>query len=486
LDKGDKMPLKMKNNIKKQSKVEYKRKNGYINIDIKEKQKIESISAPYIEFLKNSKTEREFHDNALKLLTENGYKNIEEIKKQKIKLHPGDKVFMSSYGKTLIAFMIGKQNLEDGMHIIGSHIDSPRIDIKQNPLYENSEMAYLDTHYYGGIKKYQWLTIPLALHGVIIKKNGEKININIGEAEDDPVFCITDLLPHLSQEQNRKILAEAVEGENLDILIGSIPENNKNDKEKVKANILRILNEKYDITEEDFLSSELEIVPAYKPRELGLDKSMILAYGHDDKVCAYTSLKAMLDIKNAPQYTCCLILSDKEEIGSYGATGMGSNFFENSCAEILDAATENYNELKLKRMLSNSWMLSADVNSVFDPLFPSVSEKKNTAFLNYGICVTKYTGSRGKAGSSDANAEFMAQIRRIFDNNKVIWQTGELGKVDQGGGGTIAHYLARYGMQVIDCGVGLLSMHAPMEVASKLDIYMAYKAYYHFFQDKRK
>jgi len=478
------MPVKT---IKKNKEAkEYKRVNGYSLIDKKELPKIEEISKLYMEFIGKAKTEREFNDLAEKILIDNGYKNIEELKKQNIKIKAGDKVYYSSYGKTLLAFIIGKKNIQEGMHIVGAHIDSPRIDIKQNPLYENSEIAYLDTHYYGGIKKYQWLTIPLAIHGVIIKKNGEKINIRIGEDENDPVFCITDLLPHLAQDQMKKTLAEGIEGENLDIIIGSIPLDLKDKKEKVKSNILKILNEKYNISEEDFLSAELEVVPAAKPRELGFDKSMILAYGHDDRVCAYTALKAMIDLKEIPEYTTCLILADKEEIGSYGATGMGSNLFENTCAEIINMCVDNYSELLLKRALANSWMLSADVNSLFDPLFPSVSEKKNTAFMNYGICVTKYTGSRGKAGASDANAEFIANIRRIFDTNNVIWQAGELGKVDQGGGGTIAHYMARYGMQVIDCGVGLLSMHAPMEVAGKFDIYMAYKAYLSFYKDKRK
>ncbi|GAB4033366.1 MAG: aminopeptidase [Elusimicrobiota bacterium] len=465
---------------------EYKRENGYSKLDEKEKSRINEFCAGYSVFLGKAKTEREFHDDAVAALMEKGFQEASYYEKAGLKLKSGDKIYYSAYGKTLIAFVIGKKPITEGMHIVGAHIDSPRIDIKQNPLYENSEMAYLDTHYYGGIKKYQWLTIPLALHGVIIKKNGAKVNVCIGENETDPVLCLTDLLPHLAQDQMKKTLAEGIEGENLDVLIGSIPLNSKDKKEKVKANMLKILADKYKISEEDFLSAELEIVPAAKPRDLGLDRSMILGYGHDDRVCAYTGLKAMLDMKDIPQYTSCLILADKEEIGSYGATGMGSNFFENVCAETVNLCMENYSELSLKRALANSWMLSADVNSLFDPLFPSVSEKKNTAFMNYGICVTKYTGSRGKSASSDANAEFMAQVRRIFDSNKVIWQTGELGKVDQGGGGTIAHYMARYGMQVIDCGVGLLSMHAPMETAGKLDIYMAYRAYLSFLKDARK
>ncbi len=471
---------------KQKISLEYKRENGYFRIEDRELKNINEFCSAYSVFLGEAKTEREFHDEAVKLLEEKGFRSFESYRKENAKLNPGDKIYYSSYGKTLIAFIIGKKTLTEGFNIVGAHIDSPRIDIKQNPLYENSEMAYLDTHYYGGIKKYQWLTIPLALHGVVVKKNGSKVSIKIGEDQNDPVLCLTDLLPHLAQDQMKKSLAEGVEGENLDILVGSQPLKDKEKKEKVKAHILKILSDKYKISEEDFLSAELEIVPAAKPRDLGLDRSMILGYGHDDRVCAYTSLKAALDIKDIPQYSSCLILADKEEIGSYGATGMGSNFFENVCAETINLTSSSYSELDLKRALANSWMLSADVNSLFDPLFPSVSEKKNTAFINHGICVTKYTGSRGKSASSDANAEFMAQIRRIFDANKVVWQTGELGKVDQGGGGTIAHYMARYGMQVIDCGVGLLSMHAPMEAAGKLDIYMAYKAYLAFLKDARK
>jgi aspartyl aminopeptidase len=476
------MKTKAISNKKSENSLYYQRKNGWSVVNDKEKKEIDLFAKEYMDFLSNSKTEREFHDNAVNFLKDKGFKDISEFKS----LKTGDRVYLSSYGKTLFAFIIGEKDLSLGMNIVGSHIDSPRIDIKQNPLYENSELAYFDTHYYGGIKKYQWLTIPLAIHGVFVKKNGEKIKVSIGDNDGDPVFCITDLLPHLSQNQMKKILSEAVEGENLDLLVGSIPSDDKDAKEKVKDNILKILKEKYSITEDDFLSAELEIVPALKPRELGFDRSLILAYGHDDKVCGYTAMRAFADINSIPEYTSCLILADKEEIGSYGATGMGSNSFENACSEIINLYYGNYNEINLKRMLKNSWMLSADVNSAFDPLYPSVSEKKNTAFINYGVCVTKYTGSRGKSGASDANAEFVAEIRRIFDTNGVLWQTGELGKVDEGGGGTIAHYLARYGMQVIDCGTALLSMHAPMEVASKLDIYMTYKAYFYFYLDKRK
>jgi aspartyl aminopeptidase len=476
------MKTKILKDKSKGNTIYYQKKNGWSIVDEKQKKEIDLFAKEYMDFISVSKTEREFHDNAIKFLKENGFKSIHEFKS----LKSGDRVYLSTYGKTLFAFIIGEKELADGMHIVGAHIDSPRIDIKQNPLYENSELAYLDTHYYGGIKKYQWLTIPLAIHGVFVKKNGEKINVNIGEDEGDPVFCITDLLPHLAQSQMKKTLSEAVEGENLDVLVGSIPSKDKKAKEKIKDNILKILKEKYSITEEDFLSAELEVVPAYKPREIGFDKSLILAYGHDDKVCGYSAMRAFTKNGLSPLYTSCLILADKEEIGSYGATGMGSNSFENACAEIINLYYNGYNEINLKRMLKNSWMLSGDVNSAFDPMYPSVWEKKNASFINYGVCITKYTGLKGKSGASDANAEFVAEIRRIFDTNGVVWQTGELGKVDEGGGGTIAHYLARYGMQVIDCGPSLLSMHAPMEIASKLDIYMTYKAYLYFYLDKRK
>lgn len=472
----------MKTAVEKNKKeISYERKNGWLTVDEDEKGKIEEFARHYIDFIDRAKTEREFHDIAVDILENNGFKKIKDYKK----LSEGDRVYVSDYGKSLYAFIIGSRAPEFGMHIVGAHIDSPRIDIKQNPLYENSDLCYLDTHYYGGIKKYQWLAIPLSLHGVIVKKNGEKINIVIGEKDDEPVFCITDLLPHLAAGQMKKTLSDAVEGENLDILVGSVPLNNKDIKEKVKKNILNILNKKYGITEDDFLSAELEAVPALKPRELGFDRSMIIAYGQDDRSCAYAALRSFVEIKN-PYYTSSIILADKEEIGSYGATGMASNSFEYAVSEMLALYYGNYSDLILKRTLKNSWMLSADVNSVFDPLFPSVSEKKNTAYLNCGVCVTKYTGRGGKSGASDANAEFLAEIRRIFDDNGVIWQTGELGKVDEGGGGTIAHYLARYGMQVVDCGVGLLSMHSPCEVASKLDLYMTYKAYSVFYSDKRR
>jgi aspartyl aminopeptidase len=461
-------------------------KNGYERISPAELKKCEEINRAYLEYIGKSKTEREAHDEAVALLQAAGFTDMRINEASGARLKPGDKVYRSAEGKTLMAIVVGKKPLEKGMHIVGGHTDSPRIDIKQNPLYENSGLALLDTHYYGGIKKYQWVTIPLSLHGVFVKPDGKKIKVNIGEDPGDPVLCITDLLPHLAADQYKKTIGEAIPGEGLDVVAGSIPSSEKDRKEKVKHNILSLLNKKYGVTEADFLSAELEIVPAAAPREAGLDRSMILAYGHDDRVCAWAGLRALLDLKGVPEYTSCVLLCDKEEVGSMGATGMASNLFENAASELLNLTSDSYSELTLKRMLHNSWMLSADVNALFDPMFPSVMEKRNSAHLNHGVCVTKYTGARGKSGSSDASAEFMAHIRRIFDRDGVVWQTGELGKVDQGGGGTIAYLMARYGMQVVDCGVGLFSMHAPMELAGKLDIYMAYKGYLAFLKDGRK
>ncbi len=477
----------MKTLAEKPSKnIAYAHKNGYEIISAAEAKLMEAFNKLYLDFLSDSKTEREAHDKGVNLLEASGFKDLVKFENGRIKLAPGDRVYKSCAGKTLMAVIIGKKPLEAGMHIVGAHTDAPRIDIKQNPLYENGDMALLDTHYYGGIKKYQWVTIPLALHGVFVKPNGKTITITIGEDPSDPVLCITDLLPHLSADQNKKTLSEGIEGENLDVIVGSVPVSEKSRKEKIKHNILQLLHDKYGVTEEDFLSAELELVPAGRPREAGLDRSMILGYGQDDRVCAYAGLKALVDIKGIPEYTASVLLCDKEEIGSVGATGMASNFFENTSAELLNLTTDSYNELTLKRALNNSWMISADVNALFDPLYASVSEKKNSAILNHGVCLSKYGGSRGKSGSSDASAEFVAEIRRIFDKAGVIWQTGELGKVDQGGGGTIAWLMARYGMHVVDCGVGLLSMHSPMELAGKLDIFMAYKAYLAFLKDGRK
>ena len=382
----------------------------------------------------------------------------------------------------MVLYHIGKEPLERGMNILGAHIDSPRIDVKQNPLYEDSGFAYLDTHYYGGIKKYQWVTIPLALHGIIVRKDGTSVNISIGEKDSDPVFTITDLLVHLSGSQMEKNAARVIEGENLDLLIGSIPLKDK-EKEAVKANVLKLLLDTCQVEEEDFLSAELEIVPAGKARDLGFDRSMILAYGQDDRICAFTSLMAMLDM-DTPERTSCCLLVDKEEIGSYGASGMQSRFFENMTAELL-ALCGYPSDLSVRRTLQNSKMLSSDVSAGYDPLYAEAFEKKNAAYLGKGLVFNKYTGSRGKSGSSDANPEFIAEIRRVMDDNQVLFQTAELGRVDFGGGGTIAWIMAKFGMEVIDCGIALLCMHAPMEVSSKADIYDAVRGYRAFLKDMK-
>lgn len=462
------------------------RKNGYETITPKDRKAMEEVSSSYMEYLGASKTEREAHDEAVELLEAAGFRDMEEAIASGTKIKSGDKLYRSCAGKTLMAVVIGKKPLEDGMHIIGGHTDAPRIDIKQNPLYENGEMALLDTHYYGGIKKYQWVTLPLALHGVFIKPDGKKISISVGEEPGEPVFFISDLLPHMAKDQSSKSLAEGIEGENLDVLVGSIPSDDSKVKEKIKHRVLEILNRKYGITEADFLSAELEVVPAGQPRDVGFDRSLIAGYGHDDRICSYAGLKALIDLEGTPDYTACVLLCDKEEIGSLGATGMQSNFYENTVAEMVALLPGGHSELTAKRCMARSRMLSADVNAVFDPLYPQVSEKKNAALLNHGTCVTKFTGARGKSGANDANAEFVAEVRRVFDGAGVIWQTAELGKVDQGGGGTIAAEMARYGMDVIDCGVPILAMHAPWEVASKLDFYMTYKGYRAFLSDKRR
>ena len=408
-----------------------------------------------------------------------GYKDLADIIQKDKKLKAGDKVYAVCMNKTLALFMIGKKKIENGMNILGAHIDSPRLDIKQNPLYEDSDLAYLDTHYYGGIKKYQWVTIPLAIHGVVAKKNGEIVEIVIGEDEKDPVVFISDLLIHLAGGQLEKKGAKLIEGEDLNIIVGNRPLEGE-DKNAVTANILRLLKEKYDIEEEDFISAELEVVPAGKARDAGLDSSMVLSYGHDDRVCAFTSLAAFLSFKKVDT-TACLLLADKEEIGSVGATGMQSKFFENTVAEVLDRMGV-YSELTLRRTLANSRMLSSDVSAAFDPTFAASFEKKNAAYFSRGIVLNKFTGSRGKSGSNDANAEYIAELRKIFDEHKVNYQTAELGKVDEGGGGTIAYILALYGMNVIDSGVAVLNMHAPYEAVSKADVYEALKGYRAFLK----
>ena len=441
---------------------------------------LEQLNVGYREFLNKGKTDRECVVETIKQAKEAGYQDLNDILNANQKLKAGDKVYAVCRNKAIILVQIGTKPLEEGMNILGAHVDSPRLDLKQNPLYEESEFAYLDTHYYGGIKKYQWVTIPLALHGVVAKKDGTVVNVVIGEDENDPVLCITDLLIHLSAKQLEKTAAKVIEGEALDILVGSKPLKGE-EKEAVKANVLKLLKDKYDIEEDDFVSAEIEVVPAGKAREAGLDRSMIIAYGQDDRVCAYTSLVAMLEVENVEKTTCC-ILVDKEEIGSVGATGMKSRFFENTIAEILECV-EGYSTLKLRRCLANSKMLSSDVNAAYDPLFASAFEKRNTAYLGKGIVFSKYTGSRGKSSSNDANAEYIGELRKIMDNNNVAFQTAELGKVDQGGGGTIAYILSQYGMEVIDSGVAVLNMHAPWDITSKVDVYEAKKCYAAFLKE---
>ena len=457
-----------------------KKEDGWESVDKQKKDTIMELSKKYMNFLNVAKTEREFIKQARKLADENGYKDIMEYQT----LKPGDKVYFINREKSMYLAIIGEESIENGMHIIGSHVDSPRLDLKPNPLYEDTGLAYFKTHYYGGIKKYQWTTIPLSIHGVIVKTNGEKIEVNIGEDENDPIFTITDLLPHLAQEQMEKKLKNGVEGEDLNLLIGSIPYKVSEDEkvsEKVKLNILNILNKKYGITEADLTSSEIELVPAFKARSMGLDESMVAAYGQDDKVCAYTSLSAMMELQNVKNTAVC-ILSDKEEIGSMGNTGMESHMFDFFISEILNKLGINRTNL-LDRVFCFSKMLSSDVDAGYDPIYASVSDKINAGFIGKGISLNKYTGARGKSGASDANAEYVAWIRNVLEKNEIKYQIAELGKVDIGGGGTIAYILANKGADVIDCGVPVLSMHAPYEVTSKYDIYSAYKTYKAFWQE---
>ena len=460
------------------------RPNAWLTYSDADMQDLETVAKKYRHFLNVGKTERECITQIVKEAEEAGYVSLEEKVKNGEALKAGDKVYQVGMQKIIALYHIGEDDLARGMNILCAHIDSPRLDIKQNPLYEDTDLAYLDTHYYGGVKKYQWVALPMAMHGVIVKKDGTVVNVTVGEDEDDPVLYITDLLIHLAGQQMAKKASEAVEGEKLDILIGSqplkdLPDDKK--KEAVKENVLRILNKKYGVEEEDFLSAELEIVPAGKARDCGLDRSMIAGYGQDDRVCAYTSLLALLEME-APKRTSCCLLVDKEEIGSVGATGMQSHFFENSVAEVLDAMGQ-YSDLRLRKALKNSSMLSSDVSAGYDPAFAEAFEKKNSAYLGRGIVLNKFTGARGKSGSNDANAEYVARVRRIFDDHKVCFQTAELGKVDVGGGGTIAFIAALYGMEVIDSGVSVLSMHAPWEVTSKADVYEAKKAYKAFLLD---
>ena len=454
-----------------------KRENAWKKYGREELKELDSLCEDYREFLNKGKTERECVKEIVKAVKKAGYVDINDIIDEKKKLKPGSKVYAVWMNKTVALFNIGTKDIEKGMNILGAHIDSPRMDVKQNPLYEKEGFAYLDTHYYGGIKKYQWVTLPLAIHGVVAKKNGDVVDINIGEDKNDPVFCVTDLLIHLAGNQMEKKASKVIEGEELDILFGSIPLKDT-EKEAVKANVLELIKDKYGMKEEDFISAELEVVPAGKARDCGIDRSMILAYGQDDRVCAYTSLVAMIEADKVEKTTCCL-LTDKEEIGSVGATGMQSHFFENTVAEIINALTD-YSELKLRRCLASSRMLSSDVSAGYDPTFASEFDKNKAEIFGEGMVFNKFTGARGKSGSNDANAEYLGAIRKILDDEKVCYQTAELGKVDIGGGGTIAYILSLYGMEVVDCGVAVLNMHAPWEVTSKADIYETKKGYVAF------
>ena len=472
-------------------------KNAWEAYSAKQLKELEAVSGEYIDFISSCKTERECVDRIVEEAEAAGFKELNALIADKAEIKKGDKIYSVWMNKSVVLFKIGSRPISEGMNILGAHIDSPRLDVKQNPLYEDSGFAYLDTHYYGGVKKYQWVTIPLALHGVIVKKDGTTVIVNIGENEDDPVFFVSDLLIHLAQEQMEKKANKVIEGEALDILVGNRPlvikkstgkkdpgkeneEGKAGARDRVKNNILEILKSTYGVEEEDFLSAELEVVPAGRARETGFDRSMILGYGHDDRVCAYPSLRAILNSGETERTACC-ILVDKEEIGSVGATGMKSHFFENMVAEILNLSGD-YSEILLKRTLANSCMLSSDVSAGYDPLYASVFDKKNVCYLGNGMVFNKYTGSRGKSGSNDANAEYIAYLRGILDKDKVVYQTAELGRVDAGGGGTIAYILALYGMNVIDAGVAVLNMHAPWECISKADLYEAYRCYTAFLK----
>lgn len=460
---------------KMKDKLFRKTKTGWVGLEEGVKKCIFEFCDKYIDFLNESKTEREIIKSVKTLAEKKGFKNINEFSS----LKAGDKVYYINRSKSMYLAVIGQNSIENGMNIIGAHADSPRLDLKPNPLYEESDLAYLKTHYYGGIKKYQWTTIPLSIHGVFVKPNGEKIEVKIGEDDKDPIFTISDLLPHLAREQMERKLREGVKAEELNLLIGSMPYNGEDVAEAVKLNILNLLNEKYGITEIDFVSSEIELVPAFKSRSLGFDRSMVAGYGQDDKVCVYTSVRAILEMKN-PKNTAVCLISDKEEIGSMGNTGMESHVFDTFIAEILNRLGINRPNL-LDEVFCKSKMLSADVDAAYDPIYASAFERNNSGYLGRGLGLNKYTGAGGKSGSSDANAEFVAQVRNIFESNNVKYEFAELGKIDIGGGGTIAYILANKGVDVIDCGVPVLSMHAPYEVTSKFDIYEAYRGYVAFF-----
>ncbi len=452
--------------------------NGCKDLSEKEKKEIFAFSDDYKAFLNACKTERECVDFTLEQAEKAGFKPLcafDTLKK-------GDKVYVNNRGKAVLLAVMGEKPVSSGVRIVAAHIDAPRLDLKPNPLFENTEVAYLKTHYYGGIKKYQWTTIPLALHGVVIKKNGEKVQINIGEKADDPVFCISDLLPHLAASQMKGDATKIIEGEKLNVIVGTLPfQDDENVKEAVKLNIMKLLNDAYDIAEKDFISAEIEVVPAFPAKDVGLDRGLVGAYGHDDRVCAYTALRAILEASAADKTNICYLV-DKEEIGSSDSTGMRSRFFEDVLAELCAKTEGNYSDLLVRRALTNSACLSSDVTAALDPSFDAVMERNNSAYLNNGVCFMKYTGARGKSGTSDCPAEFFREVIDIMDNAGVVWQTGELGKVDEGGGGTVAQYVAMLNVNVIDCGVPLLSMHSPFELAAKFDIYQAYKAYMAFYK----
>lgn len=461
---------------KKKENYAIEQKNGWLGTTVKDRKEIFSFADCYREFISTAKTEREANDEGIALAEAAGFRDLSELIAEGETLRAGDRVYLSQGGKTLILAHIGELPADQGFRIIGGHTDSPRLDLKPRPLYEDSGMALLDTHYYGGIRKYQWVTTPLAIHGVVIKKDGTKVTINIGEDPNDPVFCVTDLLPHLAKDQNDRKLGVAITGEGLNVLCGSIPA--KSGSNQVRTAILEKLHGDYGIDEWDLTSAELEIVPAGPARDMGFDRSLLLGYGHDDRASAYPAMRAILDQTQVPQHTAIVLLCDKEEIGSVGSTGMNSQLFENAMAELINLCSDRYCELTLRRALKRSKMLSADVNVLHDPNYPEVSSpNKNMAQISHGLVLTKYVGARGKSGSNDAHAEYIAELRNVFDDAGVVWQTGEIGKVDQGGGGTIAYMLARYEMDVIDCGVGVLSMHAPMEVVSKFDLYQAYRGF---------
>ena len=457
------------------------RPNAWLSYDAQALAALEETSKNYRHFLDNGKTERECVAQAVAAAQKQGYVDLQDAIRAGKQLQPGDKVYVNVMGKAVMLFLLGRQPLEQGVNIVGAHIDSPRIDVKQNPFYEDTDIAYADTHYYGGIRKYQWVARALALHGVVAKKDGTLVNVVIGESDEDPVVGISDLLIHLAGDQMGKKASEVVGGEDLDIILCGKPLAGE-EKEPVKAQLLKLLKDKYGLDEEDMLSAEIEAVPAGKTRDFGLDRSMLLGYGHDDRVCAYASMEAILSLTETPEYTCCCLLADKEEIGSVGATGMRAHYFENAMAELL-ALTAPYSDLTLRRALANSRMLSCDVSAGYDPLYGGAFEKKNAALMGHGVCYNKFTGSRGKSGSNDANAEFLGRLRKIMADNSVTWQTAELGKVDVGGGGTIAYICALYGMEVIDSGVPVLSMHAPEEIINKADLYEAVKAYAAFMRD---